>query len=78
MIPEENWNQKFIFFERCSLALQIILHVNRVKNLDWKVKLGGNWCSVTNDFVSRMLQEELKLLKLFNGLTVLMSYWFKR
>lgn len=58
-------NNIFIFFERCSLALQIILHVNRVKNLDWKVKLGGNWCSVTNDFVSRMLQEEPKLLKLF-------------
>ncbi|MCH5408713.1 beta-1,6-N-acetylglucosaminyltransferase [Lactobacillus delbrueckii] len=27
-------NNIFIFFERCSLLLQLILHVNRVKNLD--------------------------------------------
>lgn len=41
-------NEVFIFFERCSLALQLILHVNRVKNLDWEIKLGPNWVSITD------------------------------
>ncbi|GEB91914.1 hypothetical protein LDE05_17770 [Lactobacillus delbrueckii subsp. bulgaricus] len=58
-------NNIFIFFERCSLLLQLILHVNRVKNLDWQIKLGSEWASVTNDFVIRMLQEEPKISKLF-------------
>lgn len=47
------------------MLLQLILHVNRVKNLDWQIKLGSEWASVTNDFVIRMLQEEPKISKLF-------------
>lgn len=58
-------NNIFIFFERCSLLLQLILHVNRVKNLDWQIKLGSEWASITNDFVIRILQEEPKISKLF-------------
>ncbi|MGN0967316.1 MAG: hypothetical protein ACI4OP_07070 [Candidatus Coprovivens sp.] len=46
------------FFERCSLALQLILHVNRVKNLDWEIKLGPNWVSITDDLVVTLLNED--------------------
>lgn len=58
-------NEVFIFFERCSLALQLILHVNRVKNLDWEIKLGPNWVSITDDLVVTLLNEEEKLEKIF-------------
>lgn len=58
-------NEIFIFFERCLLALQIVLCVNRVKNLNWKIKLGSNWVSITDDLVENILKNEPKLRKIF-------------
>lgn len=71
-------NNIFIFFERCSLLLQLILHVNRVKNLDWQIKLGSEWASVTNDFVIRCYRKNPRFQNYLGGLTVQMSYCFKR
>ena len=58
-------NEIFIFFEICLLALQLFLHVNRVENLDWQIKYGSEWVSVTDDFVVTLLNNEAKIDKIF-------------
>lgn len=58
-------NEMFTFAERCLLALQILLRVNRVKELDWEIKYGSNWVSVTNKFVKVLLENSEKIKKIF-------------
>ena len=62
----QKWkNEFFTFWERVSLVMQIVLHVNRVKNLDWTVKYGSQWVSITNDLVAELLKQKDKITKVF-------------
>ena len=63
----QKWkNEFFTFCERISLVVQIVLHVNRVKNLDWIVKYGSQWVSITNDLVAELLIQKEKITKVFS------------
>lgn len=59
-------NEIFTFCERVSLAMQIVLHVNRVKDLDWIVKYGSQWVSITNDLVAELLRQKEKITRVFS------------
>lgn len=59
-------NEFFTFCERVSLVMQIVLHVNRVKELDWTVKYGSQWVSITNDLVAVLLKQKNKITKVFS------------
>lgn len=48
------------------MVMQIALHVNRVKNLDWTVKYGSQWVSITNDLVAELLKQKDKITKVFS------------
>ena len=62
----QTWkNVFFTFWERISLVIQIVLHINRVKNLDWTVKYGSQWVSITNDLVTEILNQKEKITKVF-------------
>lgn len=64
---KQKWkNDFFTFCERLLLLLQIIVRVNRVKNLDWIVKYGSNWVSVTDDFVTVLLGQKKKIEQVFS------------
>lgn len=63
----EQWkNSFFTFCERVSLALQIIFGVNRIKNLDWQVKYGSQWVSITDDLVKVILENKDKITSVFS------------
>lgn len=63
----EKWkNNFFTFCERVSLVLQIIFGVNRVKNLDWQIKYGSNWVSITDELVKVILVNEEKITNVFS------------
>lgn len=55
----------FTFCERVSLVLQITFGVNRVKNLDWQIKYGSSWVSITNELVKTILEHEEKITSIF-------------
>ena len=59
-------NAFFTFIERCLLLLQICFRVNRVKNLDWTIKYGSNWVSITNELTSVVLDNKDKIRKVFS------------
>lgn len=64
---KQKWkNDIFTFFERVSLIFQILFHVNRIKQLDWKVKYGSQWVSITNDLVAVILKNEEKIAHIFS------------
>ena len=64
---KQKWkNDFFTFWERVSLVLQIIFQVNRVKNLDWKIKYGSNWVSITDSLVAVILENKEKITKVFS------------
>ena len=46
--------------------VQIILHINRVKNLNWEIKYGSNWVSITDDLVKEVLDNKEKIKKIFS------------
>ena len=63
----EKWkNSFFTFCERISLALQIIIGVNRVKNLDWQIKYGSQWVSITDELVKVILANKEKITSVFS------------
>lgn len=63
----QKWkNEFFTFCERVLIVIQIVLHVNRVKNLDWKIKYGSNWVSITNDLVAELLKQKEKITRVFS------------
>lgn len=63
----EKWkNNFFTFCERVSLVLQIIFGVNRVKNLDWQIKYGSNWVSITDELVQVILDNKDRVTSLFS------------
>ena len=63
----QKWkNDFFTFLERVSLVFQILFRVNRVKDLDWEIKYGSNWVSITNDLVTEILKQREKITKVFS------------
>lgn len=58
-------NDFFTFLERCSLTVQLLFHVNRVKNLDWKIVYGSNWVSITNDLTETILDKREQIENIF-------------
>ena len=63
----QQWkNDFFTFLERVSLVFQILFRVNRVKDLDWEIKYGSNWVSITNDLVTEILKQREKITKVFS------------
>lgn len=62
----QKWkNEFFTFWERVSLVIQIVLHINRVKDLDWTIKYGSQWVSITNELVEELLKHRKKIEKVF-------------
>lgn len=59
-------NGVFTFFERLSLLTQMILRVNRTKNLDWEIRYGSNWVSITHQLVGVLLSQEEKIEEVFS------------
>lgn len=59
-------NELFTFLERISLVVQILLCVNRVKDVEWTVKYGSEWVSITDDFVITLLEQKEKIEKIFS------------
>ncbi|MCI7087473.1 MAG: beta-1,6-N-acetylglucosaminyltransferase [Lachnobacterium sp.] len=59
-------NEIFTFLEHLCLVLQIIVGINRTKTLDWKIKYGSNWVSITNSLVEVVLREKDKISKVFS------------
>lgn len=47
------------------LVGQIILHVNRVKNLDCSIKYDSNWVSITNELVAVVFSQKEKIEKVY-------------
>ena len=63
----EKWkNSFFTFCERISLVLQIVFGVNRVKSLDWQIKYGSQWVSITDELVKVILANEEKITSVFS------------
>lgn len=63
----QKWkNYFFTFLERVSLVFQILFRVNRVKDLDWTIKYGSQWVSITNDLVTEILKNRDKITKVFS------------
>lgn len=63
----QKWkNSFFTLCERGLLISQIVLRVNRTKRIDWEIKYGSQWISVTNAFVEELLKQEDKIMKTFS------------
>ncbi|MGT2719768.1 beta-1,6-N-acetylglucosaminyltransferase [Streptococcus parasuis] len=63
----EKWkNIFFTFCERISLVLQIVFGVNRVRNLDWQIKYGSQWVSITDELVKVILENKDKITSVFS------------
>lgn len=60
-------NGFFTFLERISLVGQVVLGVNRVKHLDWNIKYGSNWVSITHNLTLRILAEKEKIKSVFSN-----------
>lgn len=59
-------NNLFTFLERVLLVIQIVFRVNRVKNLDWEIRYGSQWVSITDSLVKVLLENETKIKKVFS------------
>lgn len=46
------------------MVLQIVFGVNRVRNLDWKIKYGSQWVSITDELVKVILEN--KIIRVFS------------
>lgn len=63
----QKWkNTFFTTIERGLLATQIILHVNRTKDLDWNIKYGSNWISITDNLIKTILDNKEKIYSVFH------------
>lgn len=64
---QQKWkNTFFTTIERGLLAAQILLHVNRTKNLDWNIRYGSNWISITDDLIKTILSNTEKIYTIFH------------
>lgn len=63
----QKWkNDIFTFFERVLLVCQIIIRIDRTKNVDWQIKYGSNWVSITHELVSVILENKNKITRIFS------------
>ena len=58
-------NSLFVFCERVLLLLQIIIRVDRTRNLDWTIKYGSQWVSITDGLVKEILSNKEKIRSIF-------------
>lgn len=59
-------NAVFTFLERCLLAVQLILRVDRTKNYSaFEIKYGSQWVSITDDLVRYIISQEALIFKIF-------------
>lgn len=56
----------FTTMERGLIVAQIILHVNRTKDLDWNIKYGSQWVSITNELLKEILNNKEKIYNVFH------------
>ena len=65
-----NWkllNSFFTLLERISLAVQLLLHIDRMRKYPKVVvKYGSQWVSITDDLVEYLLQNEALIQHLFH------------
>lgn len=59
-------NMLFTTMERGLIVAQIILHVNRTKDLDWNIKYGSQWVSITNELLKEILNNKEKIYNVFH------------
>ena len=63
----QKWkNTFFTTIERGLLVAQIILHVNRIKSLDWNIRYGSQWISITDDMIKTVLANKEIIYKVFH------------
>lgn len=53
---------KYIFFH-LFLAVQKIFRVNRIKNINGKIRTGANWFSITNDLAQYVVKNKEKIIQ---------------
>lgn len=53
---------KYIFFH-LFLTVQKIFRVNRIKNINGKIRTGANWFSITNDLAQYVVKNKEKIIK---------------
>ena len=58
-------NEIFTFLERILLLIQIICHVDRLRNSKMKIKYGSQWVSITDDLVQYIFKNSKVIYKLF-------------
>lgn len=58
-------NEIFTFLERILLLIQIICHVDRLRNSKMKIKYESQWVSITDDLVQYILKNRKVIYKLF-------------
>lgn len=51
--------------QRCTLKIQKLLKVNRLKHIDFTLKKGANWFSITNELAQYVLSQEEFINKYF-------------
>lgn len=60
------FNAFFTFLERCLLAAQLVLHVDRTKkHPDFQIRYGSQWVSITNEFVRYIISQEPLICDVF-------------
>lgn len=55
------YNNFFTFFSRVLLVLQMCFKFNRTRYLDWQIKYGSNWVSITNLLAGDVLKNKDKI-----------------
>lgn len=58
-------NETFTFIEHCSLGMQLILGVDRLKNKEIKIYYGSQWFSITKAFVKYVLSQKELITDIF-------------
>lgn len=52
--------------EKVILAIQKILHINRIKNANLEFKKGANWFSITNNLAHYVIENEKQIRKMYS------------
>lgn len=60
------YNDFFTLLERILLVMQILIGINRVRNLDWIIKYGSNWVSITDSLMETVLKNKEKIYTVFH------------
>lgn len=63
-----NWlNEIFTFIEHCSLGIQLILRVDRLKGKNLRIYYGSQWFSITHEFAEYILSQKKMIAKAFRN-----------